>query len=379
MSGVVRRDEQRGTWFFIVDVPSPDGQRRQMKRRGFRTKKIAEDELNKIRDNVTRGLHVDPNTVTVREYLTGTWLPSLATTVRPSTRDTYERLVRVHIFPALGGVKLQKLERVRVRRWVDHLAERMSAKSARNVHGILTKALNDAVDLGLVGRNVAAKITLPRVERGAPRAWSAAQVGTFLDAVAGERLYPLWRLLATTGCRRGEAVGLRWADVNLDAGTATITHQRTMAGGRVVEGSPKTRAGARTVALDPGTVAALKAWRAQQSAERLAMGAGWPDNGLVFTHADGGGLWPQMVTARFKSIAIELDLPLIGVHGLRHSAATWMIGAGVSPKLVQQRLGHADVSVTLGLYSHVMPGHDADAAAALAAALDASRRSVTTT
>jgi integrase len=173
----------------------------------------------------------------------------------------------------------------------------------------------------------------------------------------------LWRLLATTGCRRGEAVGLRWADMNLDAGTVTITDQRTMAGGRVVEGSPKTQAGARTVALDPGTVVALKAWRAQQSAERLAMGRGRPDNGLVFTHTVGGGLWPQMVTSRFKSIAIDLELPLIGVHGLRHSAATWMIDAGVSPKLVQQRLGHADVSVTLWLYSHVMPGRDADAAA----------------
>jgi integrase len=154
-----------------------------------------------------------------------------------------------------------------------------------------------------------------------------------------------------------------------------VGNQRTLAGSQIFEGSPKTKAGARTVALDADTVAAIKAWRAQQSSERLVIGAGWPDSGLVFTNPDGGGLWPQRVTARFRTIADELDLPPIGVHGLRHSAATWMIGAGVSPKLVQQRLGHADVSITLGLYSHVMPGHDRDAAEALAKAVASSGRS----
>lgn len=256
MSGGVRRDVQRGTWMFVLDVPSADGRRKQMLRRGFRTKKLAEDELNKLRDNINRGVHVDPNAVTVGEPLSDIWLPALTSAVRPSTRDTYERLVRTHIVPAFGGVKLQKLERVQVRRWVDELRSKMSAKSVRNVHAILNKALNDAVDLNLVARNFAAKMTLPRVERGAPRAWSADQLSRFLDTVADDRLYPLWRLFATTGCRRGEVRGVRWDDVNLNSGTATITHQRTIAGGRVVEGSPKTRACARTVALDAGTVTA---------------------------------------------------------------------------------------------------------------------------
>ncbi len=192
---------------------------------------------------------------------------------------------------------------------------------------------------------------------------------TFLSLVGGERLGPLWRFVAVTGCRRGEALGLRWRDVDLEAGTAAIVNQRAIAGGTVVEGPPKTKAGARTVALDADTVRALRSWRKVQAAEQLAMGAGWPDTGLVFTNTDGSGLWPQRVTAEFRQTANRLALPLIGVHGLRHTAATWLITSGVNPRVVQQRLGHADVSVTLGLYTHVLPGHDVAAAEALGKAV----------
>lgn len=372
--GSVKRDPERKTWYFVVDVRGADGRRHQVFRRGFRTRAEAQEKLDQRRVAAAKGVLVDGTRSTVGEYLRDVWLPSLASTVRPTTRDTYERLVRAHIMPTLGPLRLQQLDRTHVRQWVDRLAGQMSPKSVRNVHGVLAKALTDAVDLRLIDGNVASRTKLPSVERGAPRAWSAGQLRAFLEHVAGDRLYPLWRLIAMTGCRRGEALGLRWADVDVDEATVAITHQRTIAGSHVVEGSPKTKAGARTVALDAATVAALRAWRAQQSAERLFMGAGWPDTDLVFTHPDGGGLWPQNVTAKFRAIAQELELPLIGVHGLRHSAATWMIGSGVSPKLVQQRLGHADVSVTLGLYSHVMPGHDHDAAEALAKAVASSRR-----
>jgi integrase len=167
-----------------------------------------------------------------------------------------------------------------------------------------------------------------------------------------------------------------WMNVNLDAGSATIANQRTIAGGRVVQGMPKTRAGRENDRARHWHGGRFEVMEGHPRRRALQMGAGWPDTGLVFTHPDGNGLWPQMVTARFKAIAAALELPLIGVHGLRHSAATWMIGAGVSPKLVQQRLGHADAGVTLNLNSHVMPGHDAEAAEALASAVDSARHSV---
>jgi integrase len=227
------------------------------------------------------------------------------------------------------------------------------------------------MDLELVNRNVASRPKgLPPATKRTPRTWTAEQVGEFLRSTANDRLAPLWRFFAVTGCRRGEALGLRWAEVDLDGGTATIVRQRTIAGGSVVEGAPKTGAGARTVALDAGTIGQLRSWRSAQAAERLLMGAGWANTGLVFTHADGRGLWPQTVTRRFGQLSETAGLPSIGVHGLRHSVATHLIARGVNPRVVQQRLGHAHVSVTLGLYTHVLPAHDREAAASLADAID---------
>jgi len=362
-----------GAYHFVIDLPSRGGKRRQLRRRGFATKKEAREARDKLRAEMAGGLYVDHSRLTVGEYLTDHWLPTVAATVRPTTLDTYRRLVRLHLLPTLGPVRLQHLDRSQVARWLATLSTSgLSAKSVRNVHGTLNKALADAVELDLVARNVAARAKgLPSVERNAPRAWTVEQLQAFLAAVGTDRHGALWRFIAVTGCRRGEALGLRWSEVDLEVGTAAIVNQRTIAGGTVVEGPPKTRAGARTVALDPETVAVLRSWRRVQTEERLLMGAGWAGTDLVFTNPDGGGLWPQRVTATFRRVAGDLGLPLIGVHGLRHTAATWLISTGTNPRVVQQRLGHADVSVTLGLYTHVLPGHDRDAAAALGDALSA--------
>jgi len=306
----------------------------------------------------------------VGRYLTETWLPAIVTRVRPTTGDMYRRIIAKHVVPALGAVRIQVLDTATVSAFVSSLLKKgLSPKTVRNVHAVVSKALADAVDAGVVQRNAASAVKLPQVLKRAPRAWSAEQLGCFLDEVASDRHAALWRFLALTGCRRGEALGLRWTDVDLKAGTATLTNQRTIAGGSIVEGAPKTTSGARTLAIDAATVESLRALRAVQSSERLLLGASWPKDDLVFAHPDGNGLWPQTVTSRFKEIAARLELPLIGVHGLRHTAATWMISQGVSPKVVAERLGHSNVSITLGLYTHVMPAHDRGAAEAFAGAL----------
>jgi integrase len=165
-----------------------------------------------------------------------------------------------------------------------------------------------------------------------------------------DSLRALWRFYAVTGCRRGEGLGLRWRDLDLDRGIATIVNQRAIAGGSVVEGAPKTAAGARTVSLDDDTVDLLRAHRVEQRAEFMKLGIR-PDHDLVFTGPTGADVWPQRATARFRELCDELGLPRIGVHGLRHTVATWMISHGMDAKLVAQHLGHAHVSVTLGLYT----------------------------
>ena len=370
MRGSVFRDES-SQWAFVVDVPSADGSRRQARRRGYRTRADAQKALQRLMGQIASGDFVEPSKLTLRQYLEQMWMPTLPAVVRPSTADTYKRLVDRHVLPALGAMRLQRLDRARIAAWVGELTSSgLSAKSVRNIHGVLAKALSDAVELELVSRNVAARTrSLPRTTNPGPRVWSGDQLRLFLDSTSEDELGTLWRFIAATGCRRGEALGLRWVDLDLAAATACITRQRTIAGGSVVEGAPKTSAGARTIALDASTVRALRTWRKRQTEHRLSTGAAWIDSGLVFTHTNGAGLWPQMVTARFRQAAADAGLPPIGVHGLRHSAATFMIASGVNPKVVQQRLGHANVSVTLGLYTHVLPAHDREAAALLGSAL----------
>jgi integrase len=214
--------------------------------------------------------------------------------------------------------------------------------------------------------------------RPTPKAWTRHQLGVFLRAVEGDRLEPLWRYLMVTGCRRGEACGVRWDDIDLDTGTVAVVNQRTIAAGTVIEGLPKTSAGVRAVALDATTVGMLRRWRVRQAEELLRLGVR-PAVAYVFTSESGSPLWPQRVTSNFTGLCDALGLPRIGPHGLRHSMATSMIAAGHSPKLVSQRLGHADPAITLQLYSHVLPGHDQAAVDAFAAVLDSKTdRNVTT-
>jgi integrase len=360
-------------WGFVFDVRSIDGSRRQVRRRGFPTRKVAEAEMQAAMELAKVGKLVAPKRVTVGEYLTETWLPVIATRVRPTTLDGYRRTVDRHLNGphGVGTIELQALDEPMIELFIAGLTDRgLAAKTVKNVHAVLSKALGDAHRMKLVNRNAAHGTVLPARATPTVPTWTAAELRRFLEHVAGDRWAPMWRLIATTGIRRGEALGLRWRDVDLERGTVTITNQRTVAGGSIVEGPPKTASGRRTISLDSGTLAALKAWRRLQAGERLAMGAGWPETDHVFVWPDGSPLWPKTVTMWFRGHAEALGLANIGVHGLRHSAATWMIASGVSPKVVTQRLGHAHVSITLQLYAQVLPAHDREAATAFATAVD---------
>ncbi len=285
MRGSVKRSGSG--WGFVFDVPTVDGGRRQVRRRGFATQKAANTAMRDAIADARGGTLVTPSRLTLGQYLTGTWLPTVERRVRPTTADGYRRAISKHITPALGGVELQALDVPTIARWVASLCEGgPSAKTVRNVHGVLSKALADAMRLSLVTRNAAHRAELPSLPAQRARIWTVEQITAFLDHVAADRWAPMWRLLATTGMRRGEAVGLRWGDVNIEAGTVTITNQRTIAGGTVVEGEPKTAAGRRTISIDKGTLTALRSWRRRQAEERLLMGAGWRGD-YVFTWPTG--------------------------------------------------------------------------------------------
>ena len=185
--------------------------------------------------------------------------------------------------------------------------------------------------------------------------------------MAHKRLYPLWRFLAMTGCRRGEALGLTWRDLDTENGRVAIRRALVPINGRVCETEPKTKRGRRLIALDTETVAVLRQQAARQLAEQQALGDGWLDSGRVFTAENGAQLHPERISALFARLARAAALPPIPLHGLRHTYASLALAKGVNAAIVPRRLGHATVAFTLDIYSHVLPQVDAEAAEVIAA------------
>jgi integrase len=197
--------------------------------------------------------------------------------------------------------------------------------------------------------------------------WTPDQLGTFLDHAEGHRLYSLYHLIAYRGLRRGETAGLRWTEVDLAHGQVRINTQLVQEGREYYEDTPKSEAGERTISLDAGTVTALREHRRRQLEERLEWGSAWTDSGRVFTREDGVELHPETLTDKFHQLRAEAGLPPIRLHDLRHGAASLMLAAGISMKVVQETLGHSMMSLTADTYTSVYTEVAAEAAEAAAA------------
>ena len=374
MRGSVKRRD--GGWVYVVDLGKDraTGRRRQVYKRGFKTRRGAEDAMAEALAEINRGEFVRPTTGTLAEYLDG-WLDSRRGDLRPTTIYGYEKVVAKRIVPTIGHVKLSELDAATLEAWYTRLlagggstGQPLSAKTVANTAGVLSMALGDAVRLKLLRHNPTADARLPRRERREMAAWTEAEASGFLDAVRDERLYPLWRLVLATGLRRGELCGLRWSDVDVDAARLEVATTRVVAE-EVVTGAPKTKAGARLVALDAGTVAALAVWRRRQAEERLAAGPAWTDHGVVFVDELGVPPHPETMTRWWNETVARAGVRRIRLHDARHTAATLALRAGVPLKVVTQRLGHADVAVTMRVYQHVTAQDDQAAADALGRAL----------
>ena len=370
-------------WSFAVDVgiDPATGRRRQQTKGGFDTRKEAEQALREMLSSVERGTFVARSTMTVGDYLAD-WLVTVKPRLRETTWYSYSVAVK-RLVGQIGAVPLQALAPLQIEKVYVKLLESggqhgqaLAPKTVRNCHIVLHRALSDAERLGIVSRNVAHAAKAPVARRKEMTTWSAEELGRFLEFVSEDRLYAAYVLLATTGMRRGEVLGLRWSDVDLDGRRLSVAQTLTTINDQVFLGPTKTLRSRRRIALDKATVAALRAHRSRQLKERLAVGFGRGERqDLVFAEVDGTTLHPDRFTAAFKRHVRDSGLPeLRGPHGLRHTWATLALQAGVHPKVVSDRLGHATIAVTIDTYSHVAPSLDAGAADTVAAQIFGGRK-----
>jgi integrase len=334
-----------------------------------RNYKDVEKALAEARGDAAKGIVYDDENMTIGEYL-ARWLnDAVRGTVRQRTFERYESIVRVHLIPAIGGVKLKALTPAHVRGlYREKLDAGLAPRSVLHIHRTLSKALKQAVMDGLIPRNAAAPVKPPRPRREEIRPLDREQVRALFEAARGDRLEALYVVAVTAGLRRGELQGLKWEDVDLEAGTLQV--RRTLSepkGGYIFE-APKSGKG-RNIRLTQRATTALREHRKRQLEERMERGSLWQDHGLVFPSSVGTPLLGGNLNRAFKATLQRVGLPEIRFHDLRHTCATLLLRQGVNPKFVQELLGHADISLTLNVYSHVLPDMGDAAAGAMDAAL----------
>ncbi|MQB01959.1 MAG: tyrosine-type recombinase/integrase [Actinobacteria bacterium] len=356
-------------------------ERRQHFEGGFRTKKAAETALAKAINRVEEKEWSKPSQATVAEFLTE-WLAAAALTRKANTISQYRMIARVYVNPRIGTRRLAALRPPQLLALYGDLRTSgsrtggpLAEKTVRHVHTMLRRAFEDAVDWGYLPRNPLVKVQGPRPEPGDLTVWRPSEVAVFLESVADDRLAVAFRLIAFTGCRRGEALGLRWSDVDLTAGRVTFRQALTLVDNVPAFETPKSRKGkpkVRTVSLDAATIRALAQHRDRQCQERRAWSDAWRDTGLVFTLEDGTLIHPDSFRRHFTRQVAAAGLPPTKLHGLRHAYATMLLARGVPTKVVSERLGHADPTITMTIYQHVTAEDDAAVAEFGAALLGSS-------
>lgn len=364
-----------GTWVGQVSV-GYDPATGKLKRKSFygKTRKEVADKMAQALQELRKGTYVEPAQTTFGEWL-DKWLTSYKKgQLKPSTYESYETMVNVHIKPALGKIPMAKLQAHMLQAFYNEKLEKgradgkggLSTRMVRYLHVIIRQALQQAVKEGLLPRNVADATSPPTVKNKEMRPLTQEELLAFFEAARTDRLFAAYVLAATTGLRRGELLGLCWDCVDLEQGIITVKRQLlVLKDGLTLEETTKSKSGKRSIVLTDDAIRELKAHRKRQLQEKLLLGEAYQDNGLVFCREDGTPLDPREFTKRFQRYLKKAGLPKVRLHDLRHTHASLLLARGVHPKIVQERLGHSSITMTLDLYSHLVPGLQEAAAATL--------------
>ncbi len=327
------------------------------------TKKDAEKRLSELLNQIDNGTFLKPGKITLSEYLNKWLLDYAKPNLSPRGYERYESITRVHLIPTLGSITLTQLRPDHLQSlYTAKLNSGLSALTVRYLHTVLHKALQTAVKHGLVGRNIADAVDIPRAQRNDMQTWDEYDVNRFLEAAKSSPYYELFYLALFTGMRRGELLALRWQDI--DFLFAQISVNRTLhrlQGGKYGDGSyvftqPKTERSRRTIALSPSVILMIKNYKENRTALLDKLGRSLKDEDLIFSDPQGQPLRPNTITRAWTMLSTRAGVKVIRLHDARHTHASLLLKQGVHPKIVQERLGHASIQITLDTYSHVAPG-----------------------
>lgn len=349
-----RRSKGEGTIYkrtdglWVAQITLPDGKR---KTKYSKKHKVVQDWLLKQRQAVKQGDWISSESATISQFFDHYMSDVVKHRVRPKTYERYEQYVRLHIKPTLGKVKVAKLRPAHLQKlYSQKLEEGQSKRSVQQMHAVIHKAFNQALKWGLVARNVSDLVEVPKPEKRIPVTLTPEQVKKLFEVLEGDSLKPLYVTAMGTGMRQGELLGLMWQDVNLDNGVIHVSRTaQTIRGEGTVIQETKTEKSKRAIPLSPFVVEALK--KQPRTSE------------FVFPSKAGTPIGSRNLIRHWGDLRIKAGLPEgIRFHDLRHSHATLLLISGTHPKVVQERLGHSQIGITLDTYSHVTPSLQAEAA-----------------
>ena len=322
------------------------------------TKKDAERRLSELLIQLDNGTYIKPGKSTLAEFLK-LWLRDYAKpNLSPRGFERYESIVRVHLTPGLGNIPLTKLRPEHIQKYYTHkLNTSLSATTVRYHHVVLHIALKTAVKWGLVVRNATDAVDPPRTRNTEINTWDEDEIIHFLNTAKDTLYYALFHTALFTGMRRSELLALRWQDVDFIYSQISVSRGlHHLNDGSYIFTQPKSVKSQRTIALSPSAILVLKEHHEKQKLESIMQGITPIDNDLVFSHPDGKPMRPNTVSRAWTTLAARAGLKVIRFHDARHSHASLMLKQGAHPKIVQERLGHSTISITLDTYSHVAPG-----------------------
>ena len=352
--GSIHKRESDGLWCATLNLGYVNGKRKRKYIYGKTRRDVAEKLATALSEQ-QQGLPVVSEKETVGSFMTR-WLEDVARpSLRPRTFDSYAMIVNRHLIPALGKIKLTRLSPQDVQKYMRQKTESgLSSRTVQYHRAVVRKALNDGLRWGSVARNVAQLATPPKQSRAQLRFLTPEEARSFLDVVRGHRLEALFAVALAIGLRQGEALGLRWQDVDLETGIVNVRYALQRTGGSLQLVELKTRNSLRSIALPDVTRRALREHRTRQLEERLTAPY-WEDHGFVFASTVGTGIDPRNLTREFHQLRAAAGMDWLRFHDLRHGCASLLMAQGVNPRVVMEILGHSQISLTLGTYSHVAP------------------------